>query len=129
MSARVGNTNDENVESSGEKYEYDPTFKGYVTDRKCTDCCMFIFFLLFCIGMVVLAIFGGARSTPSFLYTPTDYRGQLCGFNNKDLDIKDKTVEYEDLSSKPFLFWTRPGKKGYARSLCVKKCPDKGLFF
>ena len=130
----------EKNEDAGEPYQYDPNFNGIDEDRKCTDCCMTIFFILFICGMLALFFISLTRSNYKYLYIPTDTRGQMCGYDNtkielnlddykfKDTDKKEWT-KFNDLTEKPYLFWVRPGKHGYTRSFCVEKCPDAGLFF
>jgi hypothetical protein len=111
----------------GEKYEYDPDFRGAVGERKCTDVCMLIIFIIFICGMLGLFFYALTISNPKFLYIPTDYRNLLCGYDNSKLAVND-SEHFPNLEDYPYLFWTRPGKKGYVRSYCVKECPNEGLF-
>jgi len=110
-----------------EKYAYDKDFHGAVGDRHCTDVCMLTIFIIFICGMLALFFYALTISNPKYLYIPTDYRNLLCGFNNTNLDVNN-SADLPDLTEYPYLFWTRPGKKGYVRSYCVKACPSSGLF-
>ena len=111
-----------------EKFTYDKDFHGAVGDRHCTDCCMLLIFLIFLCGMFALFFYALTISNPKYLYIPTDYRNLLCGYNNKELDVNNSD-HFPDLTNYPYLFWTRPGKKGYVRSYCVKECPSSGQFY
>lgn len=110
-------------------------FSGFVRQKKCTDICMLIVFLIFLCGMIGLFIYGLANSNVSFLYLPTDHRGQLCDYDNNlirdSLEIHRENLRGEpvllDLSGKPYLFWVRPGKINHALSFCVEKCPSEGV--
>lgn len=123
-SKKKGSKADDDAEKP---YEYDPDFKGYNPDRKCTDCCMLIFFIIFLCGMLAILFYALTRSNPKYLYIPTDYRNLLCGYDNSKLKVTNASL-LPDLSNRPFLFWTRPGDKDYVRSFCVDKCPESGLF-
>jgi len=150
---------------AGTPYEYDPNFHGIIEDRKCTDICMGVFFVIFFCLLLALFFVALTRSNYKFLYIPTDHRGMMCGYDNSKIKLynKDKSEEdsdddnsafllndpsdveaeqianaadpdppgrgkFLDLTSKPYLFWVRPGKKGYVRSFCVESCPKEGLF-
>ena len=110
-----------------EPYQYDKDFHGAVGDRHCTDCFCFLIFLVFFAGMLGIFFYGLTISNVKYLYIPTDYRSLLCGYDNSQLDVENAST-LPDLTDRPYLFWTRPGKKGYVRSYCVKECPDSGLF-
>lgn len=112
----------------GEKYQYDENFHGIETDRKCTDCCMCIFFILFFCGMIALLIVSIPKSNYKYIYIPTDHHGLMCGYDNRKIDVEN-AEDLPNLENKKYLFWVRPGKPGYSRSFCVEKCPTFGHFF
>jgi len=118
----------ETDKGSEEAYQYDPDFHGAVGDRHCTDCLMLIIFIAFLCGMLGLFFYALTISNVKYLYIPTDYRNLLCGYDNSKLDV-NFSESLPDLSNYPYLFWTRPGKKGYVRSYCVHECPTEGQFF
>ncbi|XP_076454555.1 choline transporter-like protein 2 [Babylonia areolata] len=109
----------------GEPREYDPTFKGPVTDRSCTDviCCI-LFFLCIC-GAAVCSIFGYARGDPQRLVFPTDTAGRFCG--------------HGELKDKPFLFFfdllqcARMGPGVVlgcpTHQVCVSQCPKTNFVY
>ena len=114
-------------DEKGEPYQYDKDFHGAVGDRHCTDCCCLLIFLVFFAGMLAIFFYGLTISNVKYLYIPTDYRSLLCGYDNSKLNVDNASI-LPDLTDRPYLFWTRPGKKGYVRSYCVKECPDSGMF-
>jgi hypothetical protein len=110
-----------------EKFQYDKDFHGEDEDRHCTDVCMLLIFIIFLCGMLALFFYALTISNPKYLYIPTDYRNLLCGYDNSKLKVENSS-HLPDLTDMPYLFWTRPGKKGYVRSYCVSECPRIGQF-
>ena len=119
--------NSGNNTEAGEKFQYEEGFAGVDENRKCTDICMLLFFILFLIGMLAIFFISLVNSNPKYIYMPTDHRGLLCGFNNQNLKVED-AEDLPDLTDKKELFWIRPGVNGYSRSFCVKECPSQGLY-
>lgn len=111
----------------GEPYRYDENFHGYESQRKCTDFCMTIFFILFFCTYLSFFFVALSKSNYKYLYIPTDHRGLMCGYDNRKLKVP-KSDDLPDLTNKKYLFWIRPGTPGYSRSVCVEKCPSIGLF-
>lgn len=111
----------------GEPYQYEEGFDGIEHERRCTDCCMAIFFILFFCGCIALLFVSLPKSNYKYIYIPTDHRGLMCGYDNRKVDVKNKE-DLPDLTNKKYLFWVRPGAPGYSRSFCVEKCPTSGLF-
>ncbi|KAH0789400.1 choline transporter-like protein 2 isoform X2 [Histomonas meleagridis] len=114
-------------EDYGSKFEHDASFDGVDENRQCTDICMLIFFILFLCGMLAIFFVSLVKGNPSYLYIPTDHRGLLCGYDNTKIKV-DNSSDLPNLKDKPYLFWVRAGKTGYARSFCVSQCPSEGLY-
>ncbi|KAK3768435.1 hypothetical protein RRG08_053427 [Elysia crispata] len=105
----------------GEPLEYDPTFKGPIRNRSCTDIICCFLFVLCLLGMIVVSIIGYAHGDPYRLVYPTDSQGDICGLGH----LKDK----------PNLFFfdlVTCAKLGPAvvtgcptPQVCVKECPSK----
>ncbi|CAL1537804.1 unnamed protein product [Lymnaea stagnalis] len=103
----------------GEPTKFDPTFKGPIKNRSCTDIICCIIFIVFLVGMAVVSIIGYARGNPYRLVYPTDSQGDICGLGN--------------LADKPYLFFfdlVTCAKMGPAvvtgcptPQVCVKECP------
>jgi len=112
---------------ANQSYSYNPDFRGHEEERHCTDVAMLVIFLIFLCGMLGLLFYTLPKSQVMYLYMPTDHRGLLCDYDNRLLAVNNSET-LPNLEGKPYLFWVRPGKMGYARSFCVEKCPEAGLF-
>lgn len=55
------------------------------TGRRPTDCCCFLLFVVFCIGLVACGGVGFWRGEPQRLVMPTDYMGRMCGSDNRHI--------------------------------------------
>jgi choline transporter-like protein 2/4/5 len=105
--------------------KYDPTFKGPIKDRSCTDIICCFLFIIFIVGMVAVSIVGYARGQPYRLVYPTDSQGSICGVGK----LKDK----------PFLFFfdlVTCARLGPAiingcptPQVCVKECPTENYVY
>ncbi|XP_064457388.1 choline transporter-like protein 4 isoform X2 [Ornithodoros turicata] len=109
----------------GEPRKFDPTFKGPVKNRSCTDIlCLFIF-IFFLIGWAIVAFFAFKYGDPERLIFPTDSQGNICGRtpveDRKHLfffDIK-KCLEraYKPGDILPAFICNTP-------QVCVETCPN-----
>ncbi|KAK6980147.1 choline transporter-like protein 2, partial [Biomphalaria glabrata] len=109
----------------GEPIKYDPSFKGPINNRSCTDIICCIIFIIFLMGMAVVSIVGYARGDPIRLIYPTDSHGNICG--------------YGKYSDRPYLFFfdlVTCAKLGPAvvtgcptPQVCVKECPSSNFVY
>ncbi|XP_066564114.1 choline transporter-like protein 2 isoform X2 [Amia ocellicauda] len=117
---------DKNPDSKyGEPQKYDPTFKGPIHNRSCTDVICCILFILAIIGYFVVGIVAWSQGDPRKVIYPTDSRGQFCGQAGTPLE------------NKPFLFYFNIMKCASplvllefqcpTTQICVEKCPDRFL--
>jgi len=112
--------------NKGKKREYDPTFKGPIKNRSCTDILCCILFGVYMTGMIVIGIIAYIEGNPKRLLYPTNSEGKICG-----LDVKSKPYLYFfDLTScitkgttNP-LTYVKSGLSCPTPQVCVKKCPD-----
>ncbi|XP_067662583.1 choline transporter-like protein 4 isoform X1 [Haliotis asinina] len=70
---------DDNPSKGGKPLVYDPTFKGPIKKRSCTDVICCILFLAFVAGQVVVGFYAYAYGDPTLLLYPQDSQGNLCG--------------------------------------------------
>ncbi|XP_071097416.1 choline transporter-like protein 2 [Haliotis cracherodii] len=127
-----GKQNDYIVEDSPKKGkkkakdEYDPSRKGPIKNRSCTDIICCLLFFVFIIGLVVVAYFAYALGNPSALLYPQNSNGETCGFGNQ--------------KGRPYLFFfdlvqcARVGPGVVVNGcptpqVCVSKCPDVNYAF
>ncbi|XP_036048227.1 choline transporter-like protein 2 isoform X1 [Onychomys torridus] len=111
----------------GTPQKYDPTFKGPIYNRGCTDviCCVLLFLAI--VGYVAVGIIAWTHGDPRKVIYPTDSRGEFCG---------QKGTKNAD---KPFLFYFNIVKCASplvllefqcpTPQICVKQCPDRFLTF
>ncbi|XP_048870095.1 choline transporter-like protein 2 isoform X2 [Brienomyrus brachyistius] len=107
----------------GEPRKFDPTFKGPVYNRGCTDVICCILFILALLGYFVVGILAWSQGDPRKVIYPTDSSGQFCG------QVGTK------LEKRPFLFYFNIMKCASplvllefqcpTTQICVEKCPDR----
>ncbi|XP_078091077.1 choline transporter-like protein 2 isoform X2 [Mustelus asterias] len=107
----------------GEPKKFDPSFRGPISNRSCTDiiCCL-IFFLAI-IGYFIVGVVAWTHGDPRKVIYPTDSRGEFCG------QVGSRNEH------KPFLFYFNILKCANplvllefqcpTPQICVSKCPDK----
>ncbi|ERE75842.1 choline transporter-like protein 2 isoform 2, partial [Cricetulus griseus] len=108
-------------------HKYDPTFKGPIYNRGCTDVICCVLFFLAIVGYVAVGIVAWTHGDPRKVIYPTDSQGQFCG---------QKGTKNEN---KPFLFYFNIVKCASplvllefqcpTPQICVKQCPDRYLTF
>ncbi|KAM6219166.1 choline transporter-like protein 2 isoform 2-T2 [Rhynchocyon petersi] len=111
----------------GTPQKYDPTFKGPIYNRGCTDIICCVFLLLAIVGYVAVGIIAWTHGDPRKVIYPTDSRGEFCG---------QKGTKNAD---KPYLFYFNIVKCASplvllefqcpTPQICVEKCPDRYLTF
>eukprot|EP00002_Diphylleia_rotans_P013264 TRINITY_DN2588_c0_g1_i1.p1 TRINITY_DN2588_c0_g1~~TRINITY_DN2588_c0_g1_i1.p1 ORF type:complete len:618 (-),score=154.63 TRINITY_DN2588_c0_g1_i1:157-2010(-) len=80
-----------------------------MVNRSVRDVLFLIIFVLFLVGMGVVAIFGFDQGNPDRLMHGTDYEGDLCGI--------DKPEQY--------LYWLDPlNSDNYYLQKCLSECPN-----
>ncbi|XP_057263468.1 choline transporter-like protein 2 isoform X2 [Pezoporus wallicus] len=107
----------------GTPQKYDPTFKGPIYDRGCTDIVCCILLVLAIAGYVVVGILAWSYGDPRKVIYPTDSRGQFCGQQGTPNE------------GKPFLFYFDIVKCASplvllefqcpTTQICVSECPDR----
>ncbi|XP_062495527.1 choline transporter-like protein 2 isoform X2 [Pezoporus occidentalis] len=107
----------------GTPQKYDPTFKGPIYDRGCTDIICCILLVLAIAGYVVVGILAWSYGDPRKVIYPTDSRGQFCGQQGTPNE------------GKPFLFYFDIVKCASplvllefqcpTTQICVSECPDR----
>uniref|UniRef100_A0A8P4KPM7 Choline transporter-like protein n=1 Tax=Dicentrarchus labrax TaxID=13489 RepID=A0A8P4KPM7_DICLA len=107
----------------GEPHKFDPTFRGPVRRRSCTDVLCCLIFILVILSYVALGIVAWLHGDPKKVLHPTDSYGQFCGQKGTSN------------AKKPILFYfnilkcTNPtiliNLQCPTTQMCVSKCPDK----
>ncbi|XP_048043350.1 choline transporter-like protein 2 isoform X2 [Megalobrama amblycephala] len=107
----------------GEPRKFDPSFKGPIQNRGCTDIICCIFFVVAIVGYVAVGILAWTHGDPRKVIYPTDSMGQYCGQGN--------------LGKQPLLFYFNMMKCASPMVLlefqcptpqvCVEKCPNRTM--
>ncbi|XP_077580901.1 choline transporter-like protein 5-A [Stigmatopora nigra] len=107
----------------GEPHKYDPSFRGPVHRRRCTDVFCCLIFILAVLSYVALGFVAWLHGAPGKVLHPTDSYGQLCGQSGTPN------------AQRPLLFYFNILKCANpsilinlqcpTTQMCVSKCPDK----
>ncbi|XP_076602032.1 choline transporter-like protein 5-A isoform X1 [Chaetodon auriga] len=107
----------------GEPHRFDPSFRGPVRRRNCTDVLCCLIFIIVILSYVALGIVAWLHGDPKKVLHPTDSYGQFCGQKGTSN------------AKKPILFYfnmlkcTNPtiliNLQCPTTQMCVSKCPDK----
>lgn len=119
------------VSTFGKKKKYDPTFKGPIAKRGCTDvvCCVLI--SAYMIGMIIVGIIAIIDGDPKRLLYATDSNGKVCGVDYPDrefLQFFDLTKCVTKGASDPLTF-AKNGLSCPTPQVCVSKCPDFSAYW
>ncbi|XP_029106427.1 choline transporter-like protein 2 isoform X3 [Scleropages formosus] len=110
---------------NGEPRKYDPTFKGPIHNRGCTDIICCILFILALLGYFAVGILAWSQGDPRKVIYPTDSRGQFCGQAGTPLENKPNLFYFNIMkcaSPLVLLEFQCPTPQ-----ICVEKCPDRFL--
>ncbi|TMW65022.1 hypothetical protein Poli38472_009189 [Pythium oligandrum] len=116
------------VEVAGTNYEQ-KTGVAPATTRKCRDVLCCLFFLVFWVGMIIVAIVGLMNGKPQRLLYGSDYNGTTCGTG----DMKDKPLTFyprinEDLIEQASKKDVSPTDFDFY-GVCVATCPQQLTYF
>ncbi|XP_075772234.1 choline transporter-like protein 2 isoform X2 [Pelodiscus sinensis] len=111
----------------GTPQKYDPSFKGPIYDRSCTDIICCILLVLAILGYIVVGCIAWAHGDPRKIIHPTNSQGEFCGQPGTSNE------------KKPFLFYFNIVKCASplvllefqcpTTQICVSKCPDRYLTY
>ncbi|XP_056460777.1 choline transporter-like protein 2 isoform X1 [Gadus chalcogrammus] len=107
----------------GEPRKYDPTFKGPIHSRGCTDIACCVLFIVAILAYVAVGILAWSQGDPRKVIYPTDSRGQFCGHAGTPLEKKPLLFYFNIMkcaSPMVLLEFQCP-----TTQMCVAKCPDK----
>uniref|UniRef100_A0A8C7DIC3 Choline transporter-like protein n=1 Tax=Oncorhynchus kisutch TaxID=8019 RepID=A0A8C7DIC3_ONCKI len=110
---------------TGEARKFDPTFKGPIHNRGCTDVFCCILFILAILGYFAVGILAWSQGDPRKVIYPTDSRGQFCGQAGTPLEKKPLLFYFNILkcaSPLTLLEFQCP-----TTQLCVESCPTKHM--
>ncbi|XP_048101785.1 choline transporter-like protein 2 isoform X2 [Alosa alosa] len=107
----------------GEPRKYDPTFKGPIHNRGCTDIVCCILFIVAILGYFAVGILAWSQGDPRKVIYPTDSRGQFCGQAGTPLAKKTKLFYFNIMKcANPMVLLEFQCP---TTQLCVEKCPKQ----
>ncbi|CAM5105338.1 unnamed protein product [Natator depressus] len=109
----------------GQQCKYDPSFRGPIRERSCTDIICCILFVVFLAGYIVVGILAWLYGDPRQVIYPRNSTGSYCGIGGN----RDKPyVLYFDLlkcvTSLNILATAMNGLQCPTTQICVASCPD-----
>ncbi|XP_067892680.1 choline transporter-like protein 5-B isoform X4 [Heterodontus francisci] len=107
----------------GEPRKFDPTFKGPIHNRHCTDVLCCVLFIAVILGYIALGVIAWVHGDPKKVVYPTDSRGQFCGQKGTANENKMILFYFNILkcaSPAVLINLQCPTKQ-----VCVEKCPNR----
>uniref|UniRef100_A0A671QYH8 Choline transporter-like protein n=1 Tax=Sinocyclocheilus anshuiensis TaxID=1608454 RepID=A0A671QYH8_9TELE len=107
----------------GEPHKFDPTFRGPVHHRGCTDVLCCVIFVIVILGYIVLGTVAWMHGDPRKVVYPTDSYGQFCGQQGTPNANKAILFYFNILQcANPTVLINLQCP---TTQLCVSKCPDR----
>ncbi|XP_032997584.1 choline transporter-like protein 4 [Lacerta agilis] len=114
------------VSPYGEKLKHDPTFRGPIRNRSCTDVICCVIFAVFIAGYILVGILAWLYGDPRQAIYPRNSTGAYCGIGeNRDkpfvfyLNIMKCATSFNLISA------AMSGLQCPTPQICVPSCPDK----
>ncbi|XP_030630574.1 choline transporter-like protein 5-A [Chanos chanos] len=107
----------------GEPRRFDPTFRGPVANRSCTDVLCCVIFIILILGYIALGTVAWIHGDPRKVIYPTDSSGQFCGQKGTP-NAKKAILFYFNIlkcASPAVLI----NLQCPTTQMCVSKCPDR----
>ncbi|KAL8625996.1 hypothetical protein ACOMHN_012588 [Nucella lapillus] len=106
--------------------DYDPSNKGPIKKRSCTDIICCLIFILFVLGLCGVGVYGYVWGDPKLLLYPMDSEGNLCGYG--DYKGKDKLFFFDLVQC------GRLGPGVFVKGcptpqVCVSECPSENWVY
>ncbi|KAK7504491.1 hypothetical protein BaRGS_00004357, partial [Batillaria attramentaria] len=107
------------------KDAYDPSHKGPIKKRSCTDIICCLIFLIFVLGLLAVGAYAYVWGDPKLLLYPMDSEGNLCGLGDKK---GKENLFFFDLPQ-----CARMGPAVFVNGcpttqVCVSQCPTENFF-
>ncbi|XP_036426523.1 choline transporter-like protein 2 [Colossoma macropomum] len=112
-------------EKYGDSRTFDPTFKGPIHNRSCTDVLCCLLFTLAMLSYLAVGYLAWSQGDLRKVIYPTDSRGQFCGQKGTPLEKKPLLFYVNSLkcvSMQVLLEFQCP-----TTQICVEKCPERFL--
>uniref|UniRef100_F7A5G8 Choline transporter-like protein n=2 Tax=Callithrix jacchus TaxID=9483 RepID=F7A5G8_CALJA len=110
---------------SGKPVKYDPSFRGPIKNRSCTDVICCVLFLLFILGYIVVGIVAWVYGDPRQVLYPRNSTGAYCGMGeNKDKPYLLYFNIFSCILSTNIISVAENGLQCPTPQVCVSSCPE-----
>ncbi|XP_069491114.1 choline transporter-like protein 4 [Ambystoma mexicanum] len=122
----MGKKKEESSEPYGEPAKYDPTFRGPIKNRSCTDIICCVIFMVFIAGYIVVGIVAWVYGDPRQVIYPRNSTGMYCGIGE---NTGKPFVLYFDIVKcilgTNIMAAAMNGMQCPTTQVCVSECPTK----
>uniref|UniRef100_A0A8D2D9C4 Choline transporter-like protein n=1 Tax=Sciurus vulgaris TaxID=55149 RepID=A0A8D2D9C4_SCIVU len=119
----MGGKQDED-EAYGKPAKYDPSFRGPIKNRGCTDVICCVIFLLFILGYIVVGIVAWVYGDPRQVLYPRNSTGAYCGMGeNKDKPYVLYFNVFSCIVASNIITVAQNGLQCPTPQVCVSSCP------
>ncbi|XP_008573311.1 PREDICTED: choline transporter-like protein 4 [Galeopterus variegatus] len=115
----------EEDEVYGKPAKYDPSFRGPIKNRSCTDVICCVLFLLFILGYIVVGIVAWVYGDPRQVLYPRNSTGAYCGIGeNKDKPYLLYFNIFSCILTTNIITAIQNGLQCPTPQVCVSSCPE-----
>ncbi|XP_007949638.1 choline transporter-like protein 4 [Orycteropus afer afer] len=112
-------------EAHGKPVKYDPSFRGPIKDRGCTDVICCVLFLVFILGYIVVGLVAWLYGDPRQVLYPRNSTGAYCGMGeNKDKPYLLYFNIFSCILTTNVISAATNGLKCPTPQTCVSSCPE-----
>ncbi|XP_047589836.1 choline transporter-like protein 4 isoform X1 [Lutra lutra] len=112
-------------EAYGKPAKYDPSFRGPIRNRSCTDIICCILFLVFILGYIVVGIVAWVYGDPRQVLYPRNSTGAYCGVGaNKDKPYLLYFNIFSCILATNIIMVAENGLQCPTSQVCVSSCPE-----
>ncbi|XP_045860243.1 choline transporter-like protein 4 isoform X1 [Meles meles] len=112
-------------EACGKPVKYDPSFRGPIRNRSCTDIICCILFLVFILGYIVVGIVAWVYGDPRQVLYPRNSTGAYCGVGaNKDKPYLLYFNIFSCILATNIITVAEKGLQCPTSQVCVSSCPE-----
>ncbi|XP_022366533.1 choline transporter-like protein 4 [Enhydra lutris kenyoni] len=112
-------------EACGKPAKYDPSFRGPIRNRSCTDIICCILFLVFILGYIVVGIVAWVYGDPRQVLYPRNSTGAYCGVGaNKDKPYLLYFNIFSCILATNIITVAENGLQCPTSQVCVSSCPE-----
>ncbi|KAM6185055.1 choline transporter-like protein 4 [Rhynchocyon petersi] len=112
-------------EANGKPVKYDPSFRGPIKNRGCTDIICCVLFLLFILGYIVVGLVAWVYGDPRQVLYPRNSTGAYCGLGeNKDKPYLLYFNIFSCILATNVITAVTNGLQCPTSQVCVSSCPE-----